>query len=161
MEVPSAMRSDSHDDIPQAKSVTYIDHDNPFSLVHSASGAPHITRLSRNAWVGCGDNVYVLECLGKGYIRIQPYEQGKIEPRSVVDDDSRMNEDVEDEGDDKPGFVAHFTPAMMHQGTANALKMSPFARSRKIMTATTLDEAMKGCDTYATSKVVFGPMALG
>jgi ATP-dependent helicase IRC3 len=61
-------------DIPRPKSVTYIDHDNPFSLVDSASGAPHISKISSYAWVGCGDNVYVLECLGKGYIRLESTE---------------------------------------------------------------------------------------
>ncbi|KAG0661148.1 hypothetical protein C6P46_004102 [Rhodotorula mucilaginosa] len=32
-------------------------------------GVP-ISRLSRNAWVGCGNDVWVLELMGKGYIRI-------------------------------------------------------------------------------------------
>lgn len=62
---------DSYDKVPQPKSVIFTEHDNPFSLVDS-SGAPHIATLSSNAWVGCGDDVYVLECLGKGYIRIDP-----------------------------------------------------------------------------------------
>lgn len=66
-----ASRPDSYDKVPQPKSVTFTEHDNPFSLVDS-SGAPHIATLSSNAWVGCGDDVYVLECLGKGYIRIDP-----------------------------------------------------------------------------------------
>jgi len=25
-------------------------------------------------WVGCGGEIYVLECLGKGHIRIEPVE---------------------------------------------------------------------------------------
>lgn len=29
-----------------------------------------VSRLSRNAWVGCGNDVWVLELMGKGYIRI-------------------------------------------------------------------------------------------
>ncbi|KAF7347873.1 DEAD-box family helicase [Mycena venus] len=61
---------DTTDDIPEPRSVTYKDYDDPFSL-HS-SGAPQIAALSRNAWVGCGGDVYVLECLGKGHIRIEP-----------------------------------------------------------------------------------------
>ena len=64
-------RPSSYDKVPQPKSVIFTEHDNPFSLVDS-SGAPHIATLSSNAWVGCGDDVYVLECLGKGYIRIDP-----------------------------------------------------------------------------------------
>lgn len=63
---------DSQDAIPQPTSVTYTDYDDPFSFVYKSSGAPHINQMSRNAWVGCGSDVYVLECLGKGFIRIDP-----------------------------------------------------------------------------------------
>lgn len=52
--------------------VTYIDHDDPFSLMDDGTGAPNIFRLSRNAWVGCGDNIYVLPCLQYGDVRVQP-----------------------------------------------------------------------------------------
>ena len=63
-----------NDEIPEPKSVTYTDYENPFALVHESSGAPHIAKLSSNAWVGCGGDVYVLECLGKGHIRIERVE---------------------------------------------------------------------------------------
>jgi len=64
---------DSNSDIPEPSGITYIDYENPFALVNQASGvSPHIIRLSQNAWVGCGDDIYVLECLGKGHIRIEP-----------------------------------------------------------------------------------------
>jgi ATP-dependent helicase IRC3 len=51
--------------VPQLKSVSYTEYDDPFSFVHNSDGAPHITKLSPNAWVGCGGGVYILECLGK------------------------------------------------------------------------------------------------
>lgn len=65
--------------IPEPCSVTYLDYDDPFAMVDSFSGAPHIPRLSPNAWVGCGSDIYVLECLGKGYIRIEPDTEGEGE----------------------------------------------------------------------------------
>jgi len=136
----AARRPDNFDKVPNPKSVTYTDYENPFSLVDQASGAPHIAKLSGNAWVGCGNDVYVLECLGKGYIRIEPVE---------------ANEESD------AHFQAHFTPAVLHKGTAAAFKMSPFMRSRQVMTAMSLSDAVKGCDTYAETKVVFGRMALG
>ena len=72
---------DTADHIPAPKSVTYIDHDNPFSLVDQSSGAPHIRAISPNAWVGCGGDIYVLECMGKGFIRIEPAEsEGESTP---------------------------------------------------------------------------------
>jgi ATP-dependent helicase IRC3 len=52
--------------------VNYIDHEDPFSLMDNMSGAPNIFRLSYNAWVGCGDDIYVLPCLQYGDVRIQP-----------------------------------------------------------------------------------------
>lgn len=67
-----SVNSDTMDDVPDPTSVTYIDYDNPFSLVEQSHGAPHIMQLSPHAWVGCGGDVYVLECLGKGFIRVEP-----------------------------------------------------------------------------------------
>ena len=58
-------------DIPDPTEVIFEDYDNPFDLVEDASGARHVATMSRNSWVGCGDGIYVLECLGKGYIRIE------------------------------------------------------------------------------------------
>jgi ATP-dependent helicase IRC3 len=69
-----ASHPDSYDKVPNPKSISYIDYENPFSLVDQSSGAPHIAKLSSNAWVGCGGDIYVLECLGKGHIRIEPLE---------------------------------------------------------------------------------------
>ena len=62
--------------IPEPTSVTYFDYDDPFAMVDSFSGVPHISRLSSNAWVRCGSDTYVLECLGRGYIRIEPDPEG-------------------------------------------------------------------------------------
>lgn len=68
----SANSSRGRANVPTPQSVTYTDYENPFALVDESSGAPHIAKLSGNAWVGCGGDVYVLECLGKGHIRIEP-----------------------------------------------------------------------------------------
>lgn len=63
--------SDSQDDVPEPSSVTYIDYEDPFAFTGDNTGAPHVRKLSPNAWVGCGGEVYLLECMGKGYIRIE------------------------------------------------------------------------------------------
>jgi hypothetical protein len=65
------------------------------------------------------------------------------------------------EADEVAHFQATFTPALLDKGTACALRISPFMRRRKVLTAENLSDAVRGCDTYAKSKVVFGPMALG
>ncbi|KAG1757630.1 P-loop containing nucleoside triphosphate hydrolase protein [Suillus lakei] len=131
---------DSRDDIPDPKYITYVDYQNPFALVDGCSGAPHVAKLSINAWVGCGDDIYTLECLGKGYIRIE-----------------RVSADEE-----KPThYRATFTEATMHMPSAKVFKVSPFMRKRLIMTAETLSDAIRGCDTYAAQKVLRGSLALG
>ncbi|KAI8990514.1 P-loop containing nucleoside triphosphate hydrolase protein [Trametes punicea] len=133
-------KSDTSTPLPEPKSVTYIDHDNPFVLADEASGDPNLRRLSRNAWVCCGDSVYILECLGKGYIRVEP---------------------AHDEADEDVKYIAHYTPPTMPRATAYILKISPFRKSKKIISAGTLAEAIRGCDTYAQTKVLSGNVALG
>jgi hypothetical protein len=63
--------------------------------------------------------------------------------------------------DEGAKFQASFTPAMLDSATSSALRISPFMRSRKVLTAKSLGDALRGCDNYAKSKVAFGPMALG
>ncbi|KAH9065966.1 P-loop containing nucleoside triphosphate hydrolase protein [Lactarius vividus] len=122
--------------IPDPRSVTYIDYDDPFSLVNQSLGAlPHIAQLSRNAWVSCGDDIYVLECLGKGHIRIEPVP-----------------------GDKERHFHAHYTPTI-HAETATALNISKFRTNRKILDAGSLADALRGCDTYAAEKILKGPLS--
>ena len=64
---------DSRPAVPEPDAVTYVDHDNLASLAADTSGAPHIRQLSHNSWVGCGEDIYVLECMGKGHLRIEPF----------------------------------------------------------------------------------------
>ncbi|OSD03148.1 P-loop containing nucleoside triphosphate hydrolase protein [Trametes coccinea BRFM310] len=133
-------KSDTNGPVPAPKSVTYIDHDDPFVLADQASGDPNIRQLSRNAWVCCGDGIYILECLGHGYIRVEP---------------------AQDESNEEVKYHAHYTPPTMPKGTAYMLKISPFRKSKHILSAGTLAEAIRGCDTYAQTKVLSGNVALG
>ena len=139
---------DTADDIPDPTTVTYIDFENPFSLVNEASGVPpHIAQLSRNSWVGCGDDIYVLECLGKGHVRIEPVD--------VTDEDDFItNPDL------KRYFRAHFSPVMFFGATKHT--KAPFFRmSKEIMKAESLDIAIRGCDTYIANQILRGQAALG
>ncbi|KAF9015112.1 P-loop containing nucleoside triphosphate hydrolase protein [Cyathus striatus] len=127
-------------DVPNPKSVSYTDYENAALFLAHTSGDAHIARLSRNAWTCCGDDIYVLECLGKGHLRIEPVEANEATPRH---------------------FIAYYTPAALDSMTAHAFRVSPYLRRRKILTADALHEAVKGCDTYATTKVLRGSIALG
>ncbi|EGO03145.1 hypothetical protein SERLA73DRAFT_101266 [Serpula lacrymans var. lacrymans S7.3] len=129
----------SGDEIPDPTSVTYTDYDDPFSLVAQSCGAPWINKMSANAWVGCGAGVYVLECMGKGFIKVMRVEGDESDPEH---------------------YKATYTESIPIQ-TAMALKLSPYLRSRTILTAQDLSGAIRGCDTYAVQKVIRGPLALG
>ncbi|KAF5355713.1 hypothetical protein D9756_003723 [Leucocoprinus leucothites] len=119
-------------------SVTYTDHEDPFSLMDNMSGAPNMFRISYNAWVGCGNNIYVLPCLQHGDVRIQP---------------------VEDE-DGRTSFSGYFIP-QLDPRVAKAKNLPPFLRRRNILNAETLEEAVRGCDTYVAKQVLKGKLVRG
>ncbi|KAG6856640.1 hypothetical protein H0H87_002230 [Tephrocybe sp. NHM501043] len=122
------------DNVPKPTSVVYTEYEDPFSLVDDSSGAPNIATLSKYAWVACGSDIYVLECIGNGYIRVEP----------VPTDDGTI-------------IQAHYTPTMFDKATAISLKVSPYMRSRHILSAETLGDAIRGCDTYVVNKIARGP----
>ncbi|KAG6885580.1 hypothetical protein C0993_012582 [Termitomyces sp. T159_Od127] len=128
--------SNDADNVPQPTTVTYIEYDDPFSLVGDSSGLPHISTLSNNAWVACGGDIYVLDLLGRGHIRVEPTE-------SI----------------DGATFYAHFTPTAMYITSAQSLLKSPFLQNREILSAATLSDAIRGCDTYLANK--FSALATG
>ena len=146
------------DNVPDPTSVTYIDYDNPFELVKDASGAPHINQISKFAWVGCGADIYVLECMGKGYVRIEPDidDSGDECPRMIF---MRLTDALPIVGERY--FTAHYTAAAEGWEMTSKTRKSRFNRPRKILTASALDEAVRGCDTYVLKKVAFGGLALG
>ncbi|KAJ3563441.1 hypothetical protein NP233_g8939 [Leucocoprinus birnbaumii] len=122
----------------QNLSVTYTDHEDAFSLMDNLSGAPNIFRISYNAWVGCGGDIYVLPCLQFGDVRIQPSkdEEGQVE------------------------FIGYFLPQMDYK-IAKAKNIPPYLRKRNILTAKSLEEAVKGCDTYVAKQVLKGKLVRG
>ncbi|KAM5529998.1 hypothetical protein V8D89_016337 [Ganoderma adspersum] len=134
--------------VPMPKSVTYIDHEDPFILADQGSGDPSLWKLTQNAWVSCGGSVYVLECMGKGYIRITPIE-------------SNGDEGAGDEEDTGAMFIAHYTAPTLAKSTAWVLKISPYRKSKKILTAATLAGAIRGCDTYAQKEILPGGVSRG
>ena len=65
--------ADTTNDIPLPTAVTYVDYNDPFSFLCASKSAtsPYIAMLSRNGWVAIGEHKYILECLGKGHIRVE------------------------------------------------------------------------------------------
>jgi ATP-dependent helicase IRC3 len=135
-------RSDSSDAVPSPGRVTYTDYDDPFAFMQGSTGAPHLTRLSAHAWVGCGGDVYVLELLGRGHVRVQPVPAGEAVP-------------------DGPKYAAHYAPQALDWGTRQAMGVRRIIqRARPVLTAGSLEDAIRGCDLYA-KQVLKGPLATG
>jgi hypothetical protein len=66
---PGSTHSTIHN-MPDIKSVTYNDHDDPFSWQHQAITEKNIRALSPLAWVASHGS-YILETLGRGSLRIE------------------------------------------------------------------------------------------
>lgn len=130
------------ENIPNPDTVTYIDYDDPLSFLKLPSDSPHVRSLSNNAWIVIGEQKFILECLGQGFIKVE------------------LMKDLED-AEKEPYWKATFTPASVDKTTAYQLKISPYMRPRKVCQSLSLDEAIKACDTYAKAKAVRGPMAKG
>lgn len=56
--------------------VTYTDYDSPFAIEREFSGLNNMHHLSQNSWVGCGDDVFVLDLMGHGQFTVQPGQDG-------------------------------------------------------------------------------------
>jgi len=141
--------------VPDPKSVTYIDYDNPFALFNqSIEASPHMVQLSRNAWVDCGEGIYVLECLSNGHIRIEPVSDGERNLRQALS--VRLTSPFID---GETHFRAHYSPTI-HPETASALNISKFRTNRKILDASSLAAAVRGCDTYASKNILRGRLSL-
>ncbi|KAF8306196.1 P-loop containing nucleoside triphosphate hydrolase protein [Clavulina sp. PMI_390] len=116
---------------PTPKSVTYEDYENPWSLANDASGFPNLHKFSSLAWVCARKDVYVLECLAFGYIKIEPFASQQV-------------------GD--PPFVAYYYSTRSGEKSIRL--------KRKILTADSIRNAIMGCDKF-TSKIMPGPSAIG
>lgn len=126
--------------VPPPLTVTYDDYENPWSLSNDASGSPHLRKMSPYSWVACGGDVYVLECLRAGYIKIEPMVSKAV-------------------GD--PLYTAHHIPTSISVSTSEKGKSKAYLQKRKVLTADSVQAAIKGCDTYVSKKVMHGNAILG
>lgn len=63
----------------------------------------------------------------------------------------------------QPAFQAFYTPAMPDREVVTPmmlLRSAPYRQKKRILTAQNLGDAIRGCDTYAREKVMFGTLSL-
>lgn len=56
--------------------VTYTDYDSPFDIEEEFSGVRNMHHLSQNSWVGCGDDIFVLDLMGHGHFTVRSADDG-------------------------------------------------------------------------------------
>jgi ATP-dependent helicase IRC3 len=139
-----AMQTDTSDTIPDPTSILYMDEDDPFIVTSDAQKSGHINAMSRFSWVRCGNEIFVIELVTKGFIRIERHGRDA----HWTDDLIHLTPHVLAP---ENYFVAYYTPAAPNTKRALAAGHSPFRPRRQILTAETLDDAVRGCDTYINS----------
>lgn len=90
-EDPGLNSGPSSSELADPTNVTYIDYDNPWEL-HKAmvrGNTGIVERMSRNAWVDCGGDVYVLDIPTAGFIRV---ERNEDEPEEKEEKDEENGE---------------------------------------------------------------------
>ncbi|UZJ56303.1 hypothetical protein CBS101457_005623 [Exobasidium rhododendri] len=125
--------------------LTFIDYDSAKALHEAMSSKVlfhnTVERYSSNAWLDCGGDVYVLDVPpNRGYVRVE---------REV---------DMENQTE---MWLASFTPANSDEDEARAAnpfqrgkRVSPYRRPRKVLEAETLEQAVRGSDTYVSTQVL-------
>lgn len=145
-------------EVPSPESVTYVDYDNPFAFIGECCGTtPIIHQLSPLAWVSVGGETYILECVGAGFIRVEPLTSSEGEITTLTQVPRRLTQTSEPEAN----FQAYYIPATWDKATAKTFNLSPYLRPRRIMRAQGLEQAIRGSDLYVKSSVVKGPMFRG
>lgn len=119
-------------------------------------GGPNIERMSSNAWVDCGEDVYVLDLPpNRGYLRVE-----KTAERPAKGKKGKQQEE-EEEGEWSSWYVAKNVDEDEAAATGSSRRMffgrgrkfSPFRRPRKVLTASTLEQALRGSDTFVVKRV--------
>ncbi|OWZ74655.1 DEAD box family helicase [Cryptococcus neoformans Tu401-1] len=105
--------------------ITYLDQDDPFHV--DASAQPVIQKVSKNAWVSCGNGKYALELIGSGTI---------IATR-----------------DDPQLYSISYRPNLPHELTSLGKGRSPYGSVRVVGHAPDLERALQAGDKFAEKKL--------
>ncbi|PVG01933.1 P-loop containing nucleoside triphosphate hydrolase protein [Serendipita vermifera] len=125
---------------PDIDSVTYEDYEDPFSWQYQNSKERHINTLSPFAWVASRGS-YILECMGKGSLRLEP----------LLGNDRTQSWEV-----------VYSSPWDIHTMKMILGKPIPLAgRSRRIALSATLPDAVAAADSFAKQKLAPGNLVLG
>ncbi|KAK0554004.1 putative ATP-dependent helicase IRC3 [Tilletia horrida] len=120
-----------------------------------------VEKLSSNAWVDCGQGVFVLEI---------PPREGYVKIRKIGSDTGDEPDPAPDQPrDETSNWVAHHYPRNLGVTELNAASHRSFSRRRGgaafllrprlVLHAATLDAAIRGTDTYVERSILHGAMS--
>lgn len=156
--------------IPDPTKVTYEEW-GPGELQEAMMGRTAaygiVERMSPNAWVDCGDDIFVLDLPPKsGFIRVTRNEEaGEGDPGELRRPDASEDRRLTSRLARLPEWISHFTAAIADADEGEAVrpnfkgrsrKFVPFRRPRLVLQADTLEAAIRGSDTFAESRVSRG-----
>lgn len=142
--------------MPEIKSVTYQEHDDPFSWQHHAKTEKNVRLLSPLAWVASHGS-YILETLGRGNLRVEPLiTSGMSRPTfsiacpDFLPDQSRTWE---------VNYIAAWDRKSMAAIIGRPISIA--GRTRRIALAANLSDAINAADTFAKQKLAPGQLSKG
>lgn len=123
--------ADRHDSGPQK--VAFTEYDSVFDLIADTSGEKHIRALSQFAWVQAGADRWILSGPTGTYLRLERCKESKA-----------------------PAYFTAYVIRVLPTGVAK----SPYAAPQKLLDAATLEDAVHGCDEYASRIFPFAFISL-
>ncbi len=176
------------EDLLHVSKLSYIDYDDPHELqavLMRRGRAGIIERMSRNAWVDCGADIYVLNIPKHGYLKVERAEPDQEAGEFSIVHGLQDNDALQDSKQCKSSrsslltspphttaWTAHFTPINYDTAQQEAVrvggpasiglwagmgrrhKSAPYRRPRHVLFSDDLEGAIRGCDTYATTRVL-------
>ena len=118
--------SGQHTEGPPLK-VVFTDYDSVFDLISDTSGEQHIRSISRYAWVQVGPARYVLSGPTGTFLRLEASDRAESDNKSTKE------------------FIAWEVRAL-----PLGVSKSPYAAPRELLEARTFEDAVHGCDKYAS-----------
>jgi len=99
------------------------------------------------AWVSVCGEIYILECVGAGFIRVEPLSNPEDGSLRCLEPEAK--------------FQVHYIPATWDKATARAINRSQYLRPRPVTPTRSFEQAIRGPDLYAGKSMVKGPMFRG
>lgn len=124
--------------------VTFTQYSSVLDLIADTSGEKHIRTLSPNAWVQVAPDRYVLTAPNGTYLRVERIQTPPSPLAAPSPAHSQANATL------TPSPTPLFR-AVEVRALPPAVSKSPYAAPRELLSASSLPDALHGCDNYAAS----------